>query len=204
MQSNTMFELIVGALSGPLAANLARRLGTDEATVRKAIKVAVPVLIAALARKASTKKGAASLSGALASDHDGSVLDDLGAFLGGGDTADGEAILGHVLSNKKRAKTEAGISDATGMDSAAVAQLMALLAPLVLGYLGRQQREKELGPGGLGDLLRTEEDSVEQSPPDELGGFLDVVLDRNQDGDVKDDAIQLGMGALRKWLAGRG
>lgn len=203
MQSSTMFELLVGALSGPLAANLARRLGTDEATVLKAIKVAVPVLIAALARNASTKKGAASLSGALASDHDGSVLDDLGSFLGGGDTADGEAILGHVLG-QKRAKTEAGISDASGMDSAAVAQLMALLAPLVLGYLGRQQREQELDPDGLGDLLRNEQESVEQSPPDELGGLLDVVLDRNQDGDVKDDAVRFRMGALRKWLAGRG
>jgi hypothetical protein len=202
MDSTTMLDMLTSVLSGPVAGMLARRFGTDEATIKKAIAMALPLIISALARNASSPKGASALAGALARDHDGSLLDDVAGFVVGGDTGTGDAILKHVLGSR-RAAAEAGISQQSGLDPAAVSQLLAMLAPLVLGYLGRQQRTQQLDPGSLGDMLGKEQANVQQQAPDALGGLLDVLLDKNQDGNVKDDAARIGVGMLRKWLTGR-
>ena len=63
----------------------------------KAMAAALPLLLGALSRNASQGDGASSLHQALANDHDGSILDDIGGFLGSGNTSSGNDILGHVL-----------------------------------------------------------------------------------------------------------
>jgi hypothetical protein len=196
-----MLSMLLSALSGPVAGMIAKRLGVSEATVQKAIAVALPVLISALARNASTPKGAESLAGALAKDHDGSLLDDVLGYVSGGVTDDGSKILGHVLGDQ-RGKAEAGISQAAGLDAQSTAQLMEMLAPVVLAYLGKQQSTAQLEPGDLGDLLKQEKANATADSSTDLGGLTDM-FDANRDGSVTDDAARFGFGMLRKWLSGR-
>jgi hypothetical protein len=68
-----------------------------------------------------------------------------------------------------------------------VSQLLMLLAPVVLGALGRRQRQQGLDPGGLAGVLGEERRQAEASAPAGLGGLLGRVLDADGDGQIMDD-----------------
>lgn len=53
---NIISEMITQRLSGPLASQLSQRLGVSESTAQTAVQLAVPVILAALARNASKLK----------------------------------------------------------------------------------------------------------------------------------------------------
>lgn len=128
-------------------------LGTDEATARRTMAAALPTLLAALGQEASTPEGAQALDRALARDHDGSVLDDISGYVArGGNVDDGRKILGHVLGGQQP-MVENRLGQITGLDGSQVGTLLAALAPLVLGALGKQKREENMGPQDLTDML---------------------------------------------------
>ena len=62
---------------------------------------------------------------------------------------------------------ERNLSKASGLDFGAIAQLLPLLAPLVMGLLGRTQRQKGLDVGGLADMLGGERQQADSA----LGGL---------------------------------
>ncbi len=189
-------ELLSQQLGGGALQQISQQIGADEETTSNAVSAALPMLLGGLARNAQSQDGASSLLGALDRDHDGSVLDDIAGFLGHGGGAAGEGILGHVFGSN-RPNVEAGISQASGLDLSKVAQLLPLLAPLVMGVLGRTQRRENLDAGSLAGLLGQESRQAEASSP--FMGILSQVLDRNQDGSMADDVA----GMLGGLLGGR-
>ncbi len=183
-------------LGGAQMDQLARAIGADPQQTQKAVSAALPALLTQLNRNANSAEGAGALASALQRDHDGSLLDNLGGFLSGavgGKQADGAGILGHVLGGQ-RTPVEEGISRASGLDRGKVAQLLALLAPVVMAALGRQQRQAGLDPAGLSGLLGQEAQRARREAPAGLLGALGGFLDR--DGDFKDDLLQQGTAAL--------
>ena len=139
-------------------------IGADPAATSGAIATALPALLSGLKGNASNPDGAASLDRALNA-HDGSILDNLGGILGGDGV--GGKILGHIFGSK-RAPVEEGVGRASGLDAAQVARLMAMLAPIVMGVLGRMKREKNLDASRLPDVLQ-------QGTPDDGLGLDDLV-----------------------------
>ena len=75
----------------------------------------LPILLAALNRNASNPAGAAALHGALERDHDGSILDNLGGFLGNAQAGPGAGILKHVLGERQESTAQA-VGAASGLD----------------------------------------------------------------------------------------
>jgi hypothetical protein len=185
---------LLGQLGGDQVARLSATLGSDPAVTGRAVSAAIPMLFGALAANARRPEGAQALAGALDRDHDGSVLDDIAGFFGGGGTGPGEAILGHVLGGRQDA-AQAEISRASGLDLRSTGRLLALLAPLVLGALGRHQRSQGLDPGSLTDLLGAERRRADAALPDGLGSLASM-FDANHDGSVLDDAARIGAGLL--------
>jgi hypothetical protein len=61
-----------------------------------------------------------------------------------------------------------------------------MLAPLVMGALGRAKREQGLDPKSLSHLLSGEQDRLRETAPGVMG-TLSRFLDRNDDGSVIDD-----------------
>jgi hypothetical protein len=177
-----LLDLLNARLGDDAARQLGARLGTDSGTTGSAITAALPLLIGALAKNASSPDGAQQLHDALARDHDGSALDRSAADQTSGD---GDAILGHVLGNR-RDLAERGISQASGLDLAKVGPLLTMLAPLVMVALGRQRREGGLGPGDLASMLGGERDRIGAATPGMLG-TLAQLLDRDRDGSIADD-----------------
>ena len=207
--------MLSSQLSGGALEQLGGQIGADREQTEAALSAAIPVLVGGLARNAvSSPDGAASLAKALERDHDGSVLDNLPGLLGsltgggggglgdligaatgmlggsGAKTLDGGAILGHILGGRKDT-VESGIAKASGLDASKVAKLLPLLAPIVMGALGKMKRQQNLDAGGLAGMLGQEQQKLQKSGSGALGGLLGM-LDADNDGSVIDDLAKLG------------
>ncbi|SHJ10069.1 DUF937 domain-containing protein [Algibacter luteus] len=163
------------------------------------LTMALPVLMQAMRRNASTPQGAEGLLSALNSKHDGSILDNLGGLFSGGVDqnvmSDGEKILGHVLGNKQR-NVQNTLGAKAGMDADSVAQILKVAAPILMGVLGKQTRQNNVSSpnaidGLLGGLLKGNSPQQEQS-------FLESILDADGDGSVIDDVAGMVLGGNKK------
>ena len=181
----SLLDMLQQRLGGDAVNQISSKLGTDPATTQTAIAAALPMLVGALARNAQDPGKAGALANALGR-HDGSVLDDVAGYLGrGGDTTDGNGILGHVLGGRKET-VQTGLGQAAGLDPSKAGALLAMLAPLVMGALGKVQREKGLDTGGLAGMLGGEQQRAADAAPGVMG-MLSSFLDRDKDGSVMDD-----------------
>ncbi|NOT60305.1 MAG: DUF937 domain-containing protein [Acidobacteria bacterium] len=188
--------LLSDALGGGTVSQISEAIGADEATTSNAIQTALPMLIGGLANNASNEGGAASLLNALNKDHDGSILDDLGSLISGASGGPGAGILGHILGGRQP-QVEQGISAASGLDMGKVAPLLMMLAPIVMGALGKTNRQQGgMDVGSLAGLLGGASQTMNSGNP--LMGMLGGLLDRDHDGSAIDDVLGMVMGAMRK------
>lgn len=214
LTSNIFSQLDQGSVE-----SIAGRLGIEPAQANNAIQQALPLLMGGLARNAASPQGANALHSALERDHAGvdiggllgSVLgggssasagglgDVLGSVLGGGSSnnssnADiGGAILGHIFGGR-RDKAAQGLGQTSGLGGAGAAQLLGMLAPLVMAALGNMTRKQGLDANGLSGVLGQENNHLQQTG---VGGLLSGVLDSNGDGEVSmGEMLQAGAGLL--------
>lgn len=181
----SLLESLTSQIAGSALEGLTKQLGADQGTTMSAITAALPMIVGAMAKNASSKDGAASLATALEKDHDGGILDNLTDFLGSSDNGAGGAILGHVFGNK-RSGVEAGLSQMTGLNTGQAGSLLENLAPLVMGQLGRQKKSNGLGIEDLAGLLAGESKQARSTS----GGAMDLItslLDQDGDGSMLDD-----------------
>ncbi len=190
----SLLDMLQQRLGDDAVNQISKQLGTDPTTTQAAIAAALPMLVGALARNAQDPGKAGALADALGR-HDGSVLDDVAGYLGRGNTGDGNGILGHVLGGRKEA-VQTGLGQAAGFDPTKAGTLLAMLAPLVMGALGKAQRENGLDTGGLADMLGSEQQRAANAAPGVMG-MLASFLDRDHDGSVMDD-IGAMLGKLGK------
>jgi hypothetical protein len=176
--------------------NMSQTLGADEGSVSTAIQAALPMLVGALARNSSSQEGALSLDNALANDHDGSVLGNLGDLIGMLGGGQGGGILGHIFGNKQPA-VEEGISQHSGLDMATVGKLLMMLAPIVMGALGKAKREQGLDASGVAGMLENERQQHE-SNASPMVGMLSQLLDQDHDGSAVDDIFRMVGGMMNK------
>ncbi|MBX3699139.1 MAG: DUF937 domain-containing protein [Dokdonella sp.] len=195
--------------------SIASQLGVDPAQASNAVQQALPLLMGGLARNASSPQGASALHSALERDHAGvdiggllgSVLgggsgggigEVLGSVLGGGnaDSAGsgiGGAILGHIFGGR-REQAARGLGQTSGLGNQGAAQLLAMLAPLVMAALGNMTRKQGLDANGLSGILGQENNRLQQGS---VGGLLSGVLDADGDGEVSmGEMLQAGAGLL--------
>ncbi|HEX4956173.1 MAG TPA: DUF937 domain-containing protein [Thermoanaerobaculia bacterium] len=199
-----LLDDLMGQLGGSGLDQIGAAIGVDRQGAASAVQSALPLLLGALANNTATEDGAASLYNALGRDHDGGILDDLMGFLGGasgGGGGMGDAILGHILGGRRGAAEEQ-VARSSGISLEGAGRLLAILAPILMGLLGRNQRSGGLDVGGLAGLLGRERDAAAERSPD-LFGMLGQVLDTNRDGSMLDDAARLGAGLLGGLLKGR-
>jgi hypothetical protein len=139
---------------------LAQQLGVDEQTAEQATRQALPALLGGMQANAQDPAGAVSLADALGQ-HDDNLLEG-GVNVDQVDTADGDKIVGNVFGdNREQVVNQLGGLGGSGGGSNLIAQLLPILAPIVMSYLAKQFSNRGGGPasategntGGLGDLL---------------------------------------------------
>jgi len=170
-------------------------VGVNGSDVSNVLAGAVPAILTGLTRNSSSSDGAAGLLGALDRDHDGSVLDDVMGYLGGGgNLADGAGILGHVLGGRQ-GNVEKAISSSSGVDMASVGKILAMVAPLIMGALGKEKRRQGFDASGLAAALGQQERAAREVSPSAVDLFSRM-LDSDGDGDPMDDIVKMGSGLL--------
>lgn len=198
----SILDILSSQLGPDTVQTVSRQLGIDPATAQQAIAAAVPMLTGGLARNAASPGGAEAIHQAVTRDHDGSLLDDVAGFLGQGQTGMGAGILGHVFG-ARQGNAAAGLSQATGLDTGKAGQLLMMLAPLVMGALGRQANQQGLDADGIAGALRTSNAQAQAQAPSGFAGILSGMLDQDNDGNVMDDVARLGGDLLGGMFKGR-
>lgn len=187
-------ELLNGPIGQTVINNVSRQLGMDERQAASAISIALPAILGGLQRNVQSQQGAQNLNNALDdARHDGRLLENIGSLLSGNSQSisqDGGKIMEHIFGGNRSA-VEQGISQKTGINLQKIGLLLALLAPIVMAYLGKEKRQANTNAGGLGDLLGGLLGGG-QSQRQSGSGLMDMVgglLDKNHDGNVLDDIL---------------
>lgn len=192
-----LLDLLNSPMGKQLISGVAGQTGQPENKTADVLGMAMPLLLGAMKKNASTPQGAESLMNALSSKHDGSLLDNLGGLFGGGvDQSvmqDGAGILGHVFGGKQ-ANVENALSQKSGLNSSAVADILKIAAPLVMAYLGKQQAQSHTNANGLGSLLG----GMLGGQPKENQSLITTLLDADGDGSILDDVAGMVMGSGKK------
>jgi len=193
--------MLTSQLQGGALRQISQQLGADEGSTATAVSSALPVLIGALSKNSASQDGAAALLGALKRDHDGSALSDLAGLIRDPEARGGSGILKHVLGGQQ-SQVQAGLSQASGLDAGSAGKLLAMLAPMVMGALGKAQRNGGLDVSDLAGMLAGERRQAKAALPG-AAGMLSGFLDADGDGDIKDDVARLGAGLLGKLFSGK-
>lgn len=176
---------------------IAGQLGISGDKAPGAVQAALSVLAGAMAKNAAKPRGAASLEAAVAKDHDGSILERVGDFLGNPAAGPGAAILGHVLGRRQTAVT-AAIGRETGLSREQAGSLLATLAPLLMGALGQAKQEQGLDASGLAGMLAGETKQIQQGASGGLGRLLGMVGGAGGLGGLLGKALPFLKGLLGK------
>jgi len=168
--TDTLNEMLAGRTG-----QISRRIGADEDRTRVAVESAVPALLAALSGEAEEP----GLRTAIQQDHDGTIIDQLNEYLDGSAqlsprTTNGAGILDHVLGDRQGEMAQA-LSAKSGLDLGSIMKLLPLLAPILMGMLGKKTGGSSGGGFGLDDLgsiLGGEREDARRKNPD-IGDILD-------------------------------
>lgn len=182
-------DIVSGPIGQQLIGGLSRQLGTNDSNVSSAVSLALPFLLSQMNKNASTPQGAASLTNAL-NKHEGSVLDNIGGLLESGNMADGLGILGHVFGNKQNQVAQ-NIGQQSGLSTGKVLQILATLAPVVMGFLGKEKQQNNLDQSGITNVLGGLLGGMKQSNQSEMS-LIEKMLDSDGDGSIMNEAVDLG------------
>lgn len=197
-----LIELLQSQMTPQMIAQLAQQIGgADQEKTATAANSILSTLTGALAKNANDKQGVQNLSNALERDHDGSILDNFMDLIGGNAqpapqqqrALNGAGILNHLLGDKQGGAMEM-ISQMSGLNNNQSGSLMQMLAPMVLGMLGKQKRTEGLDLSGLASMLTGTVSQQKQANP--AMSLVSRFLDQDGDGSIADDVAGMGMKIL--------
>ena len=137
--------------------DIARMIGVDEAEVNKAVHLLVPVLVGGLHENAQDPDHASKIESA-ADSHAG--LLDGGVSVEQVDQNEGQQAIARIFGGNDSAQVANALAGSGGGNSDLLKQLLPILAPIVLAYIGKQLTGKSEAPatqaasgGALNDVL---------------------------------------------------
>jgi len=146
----SLIDLLTGNAGNQVAEQAESKFGISKNQIIALLAVAAPLVISYLRNKSQDANEAEALNNALDKDHDGSILDDTSQLDNRQD--EGGSILSHVFGNQKNT-VENQLSQNTGISIDKIGPILAMLAPVIMGYIGKEKQQNNVGAGGLGDLL---------------------------------------------------
>lgn len=174
--------------------------GADKQQTKVAAEGAISALMGAMARNAQKPEQANALASALDRDHDGSILEDALGFLTGQKQpanekmTNGSGILNHLLGNDQGNVINM-VSQLAGLESNKTGNLMQMLAPLIMGALGKTKRQNGLDVTDLIGLLNGSANQQKQRGG-MAGSLIASFIDQDGDGNITEDVARIGKGLL--------
>lgn len=146
------------------------KLNLDGGKVEDLLKAGLPSMLGSMKKNVESQGGAESLLKAL-KNHENDDVERMLKNIDIIDKEDGAKILGHLFGNDKD-KVQNDLAEKTGIQANQVGDIMSMLAPILMGFLGNQQKGKNLDANGLSNILGT------LSAGGKIGDMLGDVLEK--------------------------
>ena len=144
-------------------ADIASKLGADEGEVNTAIQTLVPALVGSLQHNVESNDIDSSTLESAVSDGGASGLLDGGVNVNDVDEHAGDQLVSHLFGGNNSESVASALAGTGGAGNGGlVKQLLPILAPIVIAYIGKQflqkneepaQAQASSGGGGLADVL---------------------------------------------------
>jgi hypothetical protein len=173
--ATNLVSSVMQCLTPDLVAKIARTIGIDPELAQKVVAAAVPAILASFGGLAAKPAGAQQLSNTLEQQHP-DMLAHITDAIGGSDQraiADtGSGLLSSLLGGGGLNALVSAVSAHAGIDQSSGKSILGLLAPMVVGALGQQQRSGGLDANGIADLLSSQKDQIAAAMPSGLANML--------------------------------
>lgn len=170
---------------------IADNFGIEKSKAQTVLSTALPILMQALKKNASTPEGEKRLDNVLEKDHDPSIIDNVTDYLSNPKTDEGNKILNHILGGKRKT-VEQLVANDSGLDSGMVGNLLSTAAPILMGALASTKKNSNNNIGNiLGEITG---EMQNKSGKDQ--NMIEKLLDQNNDGSIVDDITNMGTSLL--------
>ena len=162
-----LVDLVTSQLTGDVLSKLGGLAGTNETQTRAATSAAVPALLSAFSKLASTNSGASQLASSLGG-LDLKTLGNLAGLLGGGQASSlgtmGGSLLSSLLGNNLGSLVGT-IASFAGMQPGIMKTLLTYLAPIVMGTIANQFKGTKPDASSLMKLFSEQQDNIKAALP---------------------------------------
>jgi len=174
------FDNLLSAAKAHLTPDVERNAsvmtGESETATRQAMHGGVASVFAGLTSMASTAGGASALGNLSREPAFGKLLNNVpSSFSGGSETSSlmdsGQNLLGKIFGDRTSGVADA-VARSSGISSSSSGKLMAMLAPLAIGVLGRHAASRGLNATGLANSLGEQRDEFAAAAPAGLSKLL--------------------------------
>ena len=139
----SLLSTLIGSMSTDESAEaISRKTGVSKSLTSSLVAAALPLLFKKLTSNASSQQGAASLLGALAQHTDTASV---ASQIANADTADGNAIIGHILGSDQAA-TVSQLAAQTNLSEEQVSSVLGNIAPALMSSLSAANTENVQRP----------------------------------------------------------
>ena len=166
-----ILSLITRVLTPDVVASMSQAAGiSDPAMAQKAAGVAVPAVLSSLAGLVTKPEGGRRLAEIITKQSPDNLEDIAGRVGGSQPFADaGKDMLSTLLGSGSFNGLVSGIAKFIGINESAMGSMLGMLAPVILGVLGREAGSTA---GGLTQLLSSQKDAFAAAMPSGLSDLL--------------------------------
>ena len=172
-----LLEIVKKQISGEILQKAAAFLGEDTSASQKALNAILPSVLGGVVNQSTSISSATNLMNTLTTDgHDGSIFNSLSNLLNGGSAtqglmAAGDGIVKSLFGNKTSGIVD-WIASYAGIKTGSASGLMSLVAPVVMGAIGKQISGGQTGVSGLMSLLGGQTNFIKNALPAGLSSVL--------------------------------
>jgi hypothetical protein len=143
--------------------DIAKKIGADEGEVDNAVRTLVPALVGGLAENVQSNQIDSSDLESAVAQQGASGLHDGGVSVDQVDEKQGDHYVAKIFGGNNSGAVASALNDKGAGGGDLIKQLLPILAPIVLAYIGKQLSKGSApggqapagGGGGLGDILGT-------------------------------------------------
>ena len=158
---------MIGRIAGALVLN--------RSDAQSGVSAVVPALLAAFSGLADKPGGAQSLVNTVK--QQSGVLDNFASMIGGNNLSSfierGSSLLTSLLGSHDQAALTGAVARSAGLGQNKATSLLGMLAPVVMGLIGRQIGTRGVDIGSLTSLLASQKEQIAQALPNGMGELLD-------------------------------
>jgi hypothetical protein len=162
-------------LTPEMIGRIAGALGLNRSDAQSGVSAGVPAMLAAFGGLADKPGGAQSLVNTIK--QQSGVLDNFASMIGGNNQSSfierGSSLLTSLLGSHDQAALTGAVSRFAGLGQNKAGSLLGMLAPVVMGLIGRQIGTRGVDVGSLTSLLASQKEQIAQALPNGMGELLD-------------------------------